>query len=840
MAVDLKEIEKAGGTQEKLKKLFETPHPDRSEKLKALIDLHSQRMQNGINQNLRDARHWYAIDLAYDAPQRQVTWTLLREFVDRNPDLHEIHSKAQEWGLTSMLTPLLDKEGKQVMMGNVPAMKLDLPTFTTVLVPLCMAYLKMRWAKIFNDRDRTPLYKYEPLRASESNRLKAQIITSVVDRMTVEMGMRAVERQSIFQMLLYGICLGFPTESYYREKQMVGGKETVVKEGVRFTTPHPSRIGYDLTHPTYTFNSDTGADCAWFWELQRYGDIAMNKDLWNVENITWGKGSGQWPWSDNFRLFTSFYPCTMKFPDLSGWQAKSELDRETNAFRWTAADYDSAVNVVVLFHKVVPKDWGLYDYKYPVWHRFVYGGDGTVLYCEPLAYSPIVAHLYDYDSNRSRNASLGLEVIPWQDELGNLLSQYLLSVRKNLTRVVFWNTDILSSDEVREVKNSGEKLYQELRFIPFSGKKMGWTQESVANAFYPVSFPTVNTQEIMQSISTMLTMMERALGFSSQELAAAASHEQSAREITVIGTATSNKLRFTDGFVDEAWWARKRLLYDAFMAYADDQVVAEVADLNDADREMLKELGFEIEEDGKTHVGVKGAKDKISITSFSSARDGIDRLEDAKIAASMIQVFQSILSNPAIVQAAGLEQIFQLFNQVLPYTGFPKEFKLRYDKKMGQEQNAGIAQDQLKQFAQQTMQAAQKAGAESAQQVVQEQMKELGSAVSEKLIKPMAEKQAATEQAAAQAIQQLQATDQALAQKGMQVEQAVGTLAQKFQQLEQAVMMIVGQATGGPPTGPPGPPPGPPGPPPGPQQVPIDPATGLPVGVPPEAVGMPS
>jgi hypothetical protein len=736
-----------------------------------------------------------------------------------------VTSKAEEWGLTSMLTPLLDKNGKNVIVGNKPAMKLDIPTFVNVFVPVVMAYVKMRWAKLFNDRDRVPLYKYEPLRQSVSNRLKAQIISSSVERTSVDMGMRATERQAIFQMLLYGICLSFPRESYYREKQRIDGKEKIVKEGLRFTTPHPSRIFYNLAHPTHTFNSDTGADFGGFWQVERFGDIAMNDAYWNRNNITWGKGSGQWPWSPKFSLYSSFFPCHVRFPDLTGWKAQSDLDREKNAFRYDDNYYDAAVNIVPVFHKIVPKDWGLYDYEYPVWHRFVYAGDGTVIHCEPLAYCPITAYLYDYDANRSRNASLGLEVIPWQDELGNLLSQYLLSVRKNLTRVVFWNSDILAAEEVREVKNQGEKLYQELRFIEFSGKKMQWGQDSVQQAFFPVQFNPVNTQEIMVSIGTVLNMMERALGFSSQELAASASHEQSATEVKVVGAATSNKLQFTASFIDDAWWSRKRQLYDALMAYGSDQIFAEVADLNDADAAALKDMGFKIEdgEKGDTHVGVSGPKKNIELTAFASERDGVDRIEDAKIAAAMIQVFQSILANPVIMQEAGVKQIFDLFNQILPYTGFPKEFKLRFDKALKPEQNAQMGADQLKQFAQQTMEGAQKAGAEAAQKVVGDEMAKLGDVVKTQVMQPIA--------AQMQKVQQdTEAVVQKIAQKDQQQDAALTAFAQQIQKIEQAVGMLV-QAAQAPPPVPPGmmPPGGPP-----PEAI----IGGPPVGGPP-AVGAP-
>lgn len=326
MPIDLKEIKKAGGTSAKLKALFQTPHAKKPEPLQRLIDLQMRRMQRGIDRCLKDGRHWWALDQAYDAPHRQITYTLVRGLLDKNPSKEDIISKAKDWGLTSMLTPFVDKDGKEVMLGNEPAMKLEVPTFVNFFVPLVMAYLKIRWARLFNERDQYPFYKYEPVRLTMKDKLKCDLITSRIQRMVTDMGTRDVERQSIFQMLLYGVCFNFPREGYYQEKQLIGGEETVVKEGIRFTHPHPSRLFYDMTQPAYTFNSDTGADFAGFWEICRYGSVVDNPDYWNKKKITWSKGSA-WPWSDSYRIFQSFYPCQISFPHRGG-KNRSDLDRQ--------------------------------------------------------------------------------------------------------------------------------------------------------------------------------------------------------------------------------------------------------------------------------------------------------------------------------------------------------------------------------------------------------------------------------------------------------------------------------------------------------------------------------
>ena len=114
-----------------------------------------------------------------------------------------------------------------------------------------------------------------------ANRLRCDIVTQTVDRLVDQVGVRAVERQSILQMLMYGTCLNFAIEPWYKEEQvrMRDGKEKteVSKQGVRFSTPHPSRTFYDLSNPLSSINSDSGVEYAGYWDVYRWHQIAKNK-----------------------------------------------------------------------------------------------------------------------------------------------------------------------------------------------------------------------------------------------------------------------------------------------------------------------------------------------------------------------------------------------------------------------------------------------------------------------------------------------------------------------------------------------------------------------------------
>ena len=752
--VDLELLKKRGATPEKLKAKFTAEIP--SEKIKALIDLNSSRIDEGIRRNLDDARLWYAIDQAYDVSQRQITYTLVEGLLSSGVSGEKALDAMKTWGmanrLTNMLVPMCNKDGSAVCgRDGKPVMKLDLPTFFHIFVPLVQAYTKMRWAKLFSDRDIFPLYKYEPVSMTTPNRLRCEIITSRIQRMVQEMGYREDERQSILQMLKYGTCINFPAEDFYREEQIFLEKskevKRTVKEGVRFEIPHPSRVFWDLTNRLTTMNTDTGCEYAGFWNVQRFKDVKNNKQFWNTDNIQFKYGS----WVDaKYNFYRELFPCALKFPQTGMFApGTGEDDRLKNAYRYTLNHNDEGVTVVSHFSKLIPSEWDLFDYDHPVWMRFIHTGSHTVSHAVPLAYNPLVAYMYDADQGSAHNSSLSLELLPFQDHISNMLTQYILTVKQNLERVVFWNADVVDQKYIDLISNLGEKKYRGVSYIPYSKRELSWQQQSERDAFTPVNLPQGNSTEIAGGINQLLQMMERVLGYSPQEVGFPASHEQTAEEVRIVASNTSNRLELTGSFIDGAMKARKKMLYEAFLAYSSDEVLADVADMDDTKRKSLEDMGFEVDEpeSRSAKAGIRGSKDALRVDGFSSDREGADRIVDSKIAATMIQTFQSIFSNPALSEAAGLEQLIELFNQILVYSGAPKDFRLRIQLPKNQPENPEEAQKAQEEQAAQVQQQL----AQMATQVVDGKIMQLGEELRTNLVEPMQ----AQAQQTTQALEQL-------------------------------------------------------------------------------------
>lgn len=654
-----------------------------SQKLKDLINVHEMRITRSISRNMTDSRMFWTLDRVIDSPIHNMSYVQAREIISQGTDPQKLVDQFVSFGLQNMLTPLTDQNGAPVLVpGKGQMYKLDMPIFDRIFVPLVLAYRTFRWAKIFTDRNISPLYPYTPQVSTLKNVSKAQVITSVIGKMSEDMGYREDLKQVVLQMLDYGSCLKFVKEAWHREEydtKSNGKVQTKTqREGLRFTIPRPERTFFDGASPLSTLNTDTGVNFCGYWDIVRYSEIKSNKAYWNTDKVNIGgqpslfAGAG---WS----VYSELFPCTIKFPTCN-LNSYDSLDRLNKEFWYTNADPDSAVTIVVMFDKVIPKDHDLFPYDKPVWMRFVYADTCTPLFAEVLPYCPAMAYIYDYDSNRAVINSMTMQLTPFQQMVGNYLTQYAISVRNNLPRVVFFNTDVVDKESIDIVRNEKHRLLQELVWIPYSKRQLTMQQAQQAEAFHPVIFPQVNTNELTTSITVTLQLLERILGFPAQEAGQAASHEQTARETLIIATNSGIRIAFTGSGVDAGEAATKRATYEAWINYGSDTVTAQVINVSPERKKALEDMGFEVEqgESNKQNTyGVKGPKAALTLDSFASSESGPDQIREAKIAIAMMQMLSVMLQNPAIIQAVGMPQLIALFNEVLIYAGMPSDFTLQ-------------------------------------------------------------------------------------------------------------------------------------------------------------------
>jgi len=807
--IDPDVLESHGVTVEALKSKFTQDESAlaKDEKTKSLINLIKSRIGEGISKNLRESSHWVAIDAAFDAPFRQISPTLARSLLSTKMDDAGVLKASQDWGLTHLISEQTDAHGKVTKT-------IDLPAFFEVTVPVAKAYAIIRSATIFNQRNVYPTFKFEPARLTLKNKTRCEIITDRVQGMTSQYGYVSIMRQAILNKMIYGTCLMFPAECWHTEKQIHedkdGNEETkVVKEGLRYNLPHMSRVAWDLNYRLGTFNTDTGCSWAFYWQVQRYGDVKDNDAYWNTDKITYGT---DWM-THSPTFFSTLYPCVCKFPNQANRAPNAPsgntgnaptagagaMDRESAAGFYAAEETDKAVTLTQLFMKLKPKKYGWGDYPHPVWFRFIVVNESTVIYAEPLAYCPVIYRGYDAHEERELNSSLVLEALPFQDHIGNLISQQILTIKQNLIAAAFVNEDAVGKGTMDKLKNLGQKLYVEMSFIPFSAKSAAFAGKDIKEAFIPVSFPRLDTTAILNGIRTLLDMMERILVMSSQEIGAAAAHEQTAEETRVIQSSTSNRLNFTASYDDDADLAWKKQLYDALMAYGEDEMYAQIETVVAEDvKKTLEDLGFTVEEEGdagkNTKTLVKGSKTALLYESFASTRDSGDRINNVAIANAMVQLLQVVLTNPPMFAAIGPAQAIKMINSIADFSGFYKDaFKLEVvPHENPEEQNARAQEEvggmlaQLKQVLekemQQTVGAATQPLAAALQQVMQ-QIQGIGQAT-QQLGEAAKQSGAAIPQLAQQMAAMQEGVQKAIAgigQHDAQQDEAIGKLMQILQ-----------------------------------------------------------
>ena len=718
--IDLDILKDRGYSQEKMRSVFSAE--EKPEQIEKLIGRMRNRIQEGVSRSLRDHKLYYALDLAWNAPLRQISPTLLHSLVSKKGDDKSVAEALDSWGVSHLIEDHVSAKGETTQA-------LNLPRFYQIFVPLVKAYVTIRWARIFNDRNLVPLFKYEPHKSTQQNRVKGEIVTDRVQIISQQYDYSSVLSQSIFQMLHYGYCLQFPKESWHSEKQTVRDedgeeKEVYTKEGIRYHTPHPARTFWDIAHRPSSFNSDTGCKFSGYWAIQRYGDVASNKMYYNTDKVA--AGSIDWLTSNaNFGLYVnSGYSGTVKF--LQKESGALLLDREKDVQYYTSDHDDYSVLVTEYFEKLNPKKMGLFDYDHDVWFRFCVAQDDTVIYAEPLPYCPVVYYGYDSNELQTVNPSLSLEILPFQDHVGNLLTQYLLSIKQNLTNMTFVDEDQVGGDTVEEINDAGQNMYSTLNFVGYSSRKARVGQHDPEKAFTSFKFPQQSTTEVINGVRSILDILERVLVLSAQEVGAAASHEQTAEEVRSIASYTSNRLQFTSSSVDRAVYAWKTQIYNGLMAYGEPEFYAQLQ--TPVTRERLERLGFTVEDadEGITSKPVVAVKDKtaISLESFSSVRDGMDRINNPASANVMAQLFGAAMSNPLVAQVIGPEQAVGLLNQIFELSGVPRDFRLKMAKSVEELQ---AAQEQQGEGGGQNVAAVQEqlmGQLQEAAQVIQQQVAE--------------------------------------------------------------------------------------------------------------------
>lgn len=728
-----------------------TPLSDAELKRENLRERIRQRCVHGRDWNFTNWQTYRALDIIWDAPSRQMSPSIISSIIDRYKDSEQVKEVLTAYGFN--LDDLFIETDQIDPKTRLPIKKLSIPAFFNVIVPLVRPYLNIRRAKLVNDRNLHPFHFFKSLIHSKENRVKVAVLNSRVDAMSKQYNYFEALNQSVFQMLLYGHCLKFTQEEWhFEEQERVTGEETTtveadpeiknslglipgegteeykeeleesreqvtekkyktekycVREGLRYHHPHPSRVFWDFSHPMKTFNTDTGASFAGYWKVMRFGELAHNPDFFNTERVSIGDVS--W-WSAHSTFFNEVYgSAVINVPAIPNPpEDVRQEDREAWLSEHSFYGSDMMDKSIVIFEyreKLIPSEWGLGDYDYPIWTRFVVAGDGTIIYAAPLGYVPVTAYKDNGDEKRRDDASLALQLAPFQDQLSNLLAQYIYAAKQNLTNLTMIDTNVVQPGILTKLKNLGERLFRGVNIIEFDSRKMNkmLLGGGVPQAFYSHRFPPLDTNAILQAMKVVIDLAERVLQFSSQEIAQAATHEQTKAEIETIAATTTNVLQYTGTAVDQGMEADAIQIYQALTNYGEDEFLVQIPADHGLTETQLADIGItmdaEFKQDGQL-IAVTAKKTALQLITFAEPAEARNRVTDFEAAQGMATFVRDLLANPMTQAAIGPDQAIALANQIAKLAGVPLEDELR---NMTEETKQAEAQNLLKQVIDQVM-----------------------------------------------------------------------------------------------------------------------------------------
>ena len=709
-------LEKYGCTSKRLKEIFTAETYTEKEKIEEdiseeMIEKRNEdvelrrtweeriesRVCEGVALSVKNSRHYQAVDLAWDSTP----------ILDQNiPLMMYAQGKIDIKRCSGILKDLQCSDEfceKDPDTGDV--VKINIPRLHEVTVSLVRSYITRRTAaQTARYANLYPFFKYDPRGTSSTAKLKADVLSQRIEIMTDQMGYRPFfSTQTVRNMFLYGRSVVFPTTRWYEEEQLVdvgdsselpsafaiqegssplsGTEEsTAVKEGVDWVDPHPSRVFWDTAYPLSAINTDIGISYIGYWDVSRFSILNDNEDFFNKDKIRHSEGLVNTITGVPGFFAYYFDPCVMKFPSNAySDDISTDNDRKANIGFYATEEEDDAVFYTQYFEKVNPKDLGIASYPHDVWVRLTVASEGTVVHAEFLPSTPAAYGGVNENDHKVLSNSMAHDILPFQDQVSNLLSQMLLQMKAGLTQIWMINEDILDDDVKGQIKKDlqNSEYYVQPQLMMYSGTKLADMGLDPSTAVRVIE--TNISQKVTDSvraIGQLLSLAERLLVFSPQELGQPAPREISAREVSEIANTTNAIFTSISEGVDEHRAAVKRILYESLICCSTNKL--ELPTLDRYPASVVKEAGFvvegEIAETGlderevvrRTVIGeVKDLRHDVIFTT----RDGAERFSNVSAAQTLTQLLGQVLNIPTVMDKMGDAKLFEILNEVFRLTG---------------------------------------------------------------------------------------------------------------------------------------------------------------------------
>ena len=722
--VTKKVLKHFGCTSERIRKIFtcedvEDPDHDLREKWEDEIQRH---IHEGLDWSCKNARIYQSVDLAWDSnPVNKATIPLML-YAQGKIDMKACSSQLEDLQCGQDFTEY-DSTGE---ITNI-----SLPRLYEVSVNLLKSYITRRAAaQSSRFSNLWPYFRYDPRGTSQADKLRADVLSQRIEIMSDQYGYRHFFNQAIRDMFLYGYSLVFSSSAWDRKVEFyddkrasafddgdVNIKNRVLREGVEFVSPHPTRTFYDIAKPMAQLNTDTGPDWIGYWDVVRFRDIKNDNAYWNREAIKYSSSL-----IDTFNLYRALFSyyyshININFPSVTA-QTSADADAfpllndrvanvGTSTGTYTKDQEDDSVFLTQYYRRVNPKRDGFGDYQGDIWMRLVVASDATVVYGEFLPSIPAVYGGINQNDSRLVNTSMAHELMPYQDQMSNILSQILLNMKAGLTQIWMINQDVLSEDMREYVKESlrGRNYYEEPKALLYSARKaadLGIDTNKVVEIIQVSMAEKVN--EGFRSIVSLLQIVERLLIMSPTELGQPLKSESTATEVQELANTTNTMYAYISDGIDEQRAGLKKLLYESLLSHGTEDL--EVPVLKRYTRKTIEDAGFELDapedatgDDLPAQYTVLGDLDKLKHDSIFTTRDGAERQSNPMIAQTLTQLLGQLLGSPELVQAIGKNRVFSMINEIFRNSG--TGFDLNLEIEDGEDE---ALPDQAEQQVQQNMQ----------------------------------------------------------------------------------------------------------------------------------------
>lgn len=745
--IDFDVLRYFGTSNEQLRTFFtakEGPDAIKAQKFSKWL---AQLIQQGRSHSLRYYRFYASADLMWDGPPILQSNVPLTAYAQGKIDLVACERDLNTLGCKDKFIETVPPKDK----GGEPTKRVNIQKLEEVCVSIGRSYISRRVdAQCNKYNNLTPSFKYDPRDRSLVGRCRGEAMSEYADIMAEGYGYKHLQRQAIRGMLVYSRNLMFPACSWDSDVQIVRmpddyeGDDTIqpevppeegtkklklkskiVREGVPMAVVHPSKILYDTSSPLASLNTDTGCSWVGYWDVKRFGDIERNPAYFNKDRIPWSSTAGS-VLANNRGYFDLLYagqsinlptPAPEVPPPEAGTPGQpvagpvkvdvaAQNDRTANIGSfYTSADSEKGIFETVLRVKIVPRDWGMGNYPHPVWLNTHVASDDTVIFAEWMPSLPAIYWGHNEDDAKMVNLGQMHEMMPWQDQLSNIMSNLLMVMKRTLVQVFLLNTDVLDKETCDAVIASlkGDGIYQSPKAIPFSMAKLmklslanGSKNSLDASAVFSIVAPEQRDAEYInnafKAVVQILALVERLMMLSPQEQAQAAPREVSATEVAAIESTTQVKFNAISESIDEARAAWKRIIFESGQAMGSDEV--ELAVTQTFSEATITKAGFKVKDDGdeagavaKEGRTIIGSKSALVHNYAFSSRDGGNRITDAQSANTLVTLLNSVL--PVIgPEAIGRKRIFEIFNEIFRRLGV---YDLRLELGEGESNDVGDA-----------------------------------------------------------------------------------------------------------------------------------------------------